>query len=288
MFDHLMFDQLRNRLTISGQIVTRSALRIGSGRATDPTAPDLPLLRDGRGRPFIPGASFKGVLRSNAEALVRAVVRDLHRGACEPFDTEKEEGAVICLTAKKVSDLKKQFPDDDERLTWDILDHLCMACQTFGSPWLAAHLSAADLPVDKNSWSGHIETRHGVAIDRDTGTAADKKLYTYEVVPAGTHFNLFLTLENAEDWQRGMVLAGLLPFIRGEGALGGFTSRGMGWARLDKEYSVRYWQANGADSLLELVLGLTQGDVVPLTQQQRWVKVFRDELRDRAQEEADV
>jgi CRISPR-associated RAMP protein (TIGR02581 family) len=286
MFDQLMFDQLRNRLTISGQIVTCSALRVGSGRTTDPTASDLPLLRDDQGRPFIPGASFKGVLRSNVEALVRAVVRDRRQGACEPFVTEKEEKVVICLTAQEVSDLKDKFKDDDEALTRAILDRLCIVCQTFGSPWLAAHLSVADLLVDEDSWSGRVETRHGVAIDRDTGTAAPKKLYTYEVVPAGTPFDVSLTLENAKDWQRGMVLIGLLPFIRGEGAVGGFTSRGLGWARLDEGYSVRYWEANGADSLLELALGLTEGDEIPLTRQQKWVKAFRDELRHRAQKEA--
>lgn len=289
MYDQLMFDQLKNRLTISGQIVTRSALRIGSGRATDPTAPDLPLLRDDLGRPFIPGASFKGVLRSNAEALVRATVGDPHQGACEPFDTEteKEEEAVICLAAKKLGQLKKneKIKDNDKALTETILDHLCMACQTFGSPWLAAHLSVADLLVDEDSWIGHTETRHGVAIDRDTGTAAEKKLYTYEVVPAGTCFDLRLTLENTKDWQRGMVLAGLLPFMRGESALGGFTSRGLGWAEIDERYTIRYWQADGADSLLELALGLTQGDEIPLNQQQDWVEAFRDELRDRAWKE---
>lgn len=283
-----MFDQLRNRITITGQIVTRSALRIGSGRATAPTVSDLPLLQDDLGRPFIPGASFKGVLRSNAEALVRAVVHDRCKGACEPFvtETEKEEDVVICLAAQDVSDLKDEFKDDDESLTQKILARLCMACQTFGSPWLAAHLSVADLLVDEDSWSGRVETRHGVAIDRDTGTAAEKALYTYEVIPAGTCFDLALTLVNAEDWQRGMLLAGLLPFIRGEGTLGGFTSRGLGWAKLSEGYSMHYWKANGADSLLELALGLTQGDEMPLTQQQGWVEVFRDELRDRAQKEA--
>jgi CRISPR-associated RAMP protein (TIGR02581 family) len=288
MFDQLMFDQLGNRLTISGQIVTCSALHVGSGRTTDPTAPELPLLRDDQGRPFIPGASFKGVLRSNVEALVRAVVRGRRRGACEPFVTEEEEDAVICLTAKKVSDLKREeeLKDNDKALTEAILTRLCMVCLTFGSPWLAGHLSVADLLVDEDFWSGRVETRHGVAIDRDTGTAAPKKLYAYEVVPAGFSFNLSLTLENAEDWQRGMVLAGLLPFIRGEGAVGGFTSRGLGWARLDEGYSVRYWEGNGADSLLELALGLTVGGEIPRTRQQKWVKAFRDELRHRAQKEA--
>ena len=105
-------------------------------------------------------------------------------------------------------------------------------------------------------------------------------------MPAGTRFDLSLTLENAEDWQRGMVLAALLPFIRGEDALGGFISRGLGWVKLDGGYRVHYWQANGADSLLELALGLTQGDEIPLARQQDWVGAFHDKLRDRARKEA--
>jgi CRISPR-associated RAMP protein (TIGR02581 family) len=279
----LMFDQLRNRLTIRGQIVTRSALRIGSGRSTEATASVLPLLQDDFGRPFIPGASFKGVLRSNAAAIVRAAVDDRRRGACEPF-TEKADGTVICLTAKEIAEFKDKFGDDDLKLTETILNHLCLVCQTFGSPWLASHLSVADLLVDEDSWTGRVETRHSVAIDRDTGTAAHQKLYTYDVVPAGTRFNLLIVLENVQDWQCGMVLTGLLPFIRGEGAVGGFTSRGLGWVKLDEAYTVRYWEANGASSLLELALGLSRGDTIPLTKQQRWVGVFRGKLRARAQE----
>jgi CRISPR/Cas system CSM-associated protein Csm3 (group 7 of RAMP superfamily) len=59
-----MFDTFKNRLEITGILTTVTALRISAGRSSEPIGSDLPVIKDAIGRPFIPGSSFKGALRS--------------------------------------------------------------------------------------------------------------------------------------------------------------------------------------------------------------------------------
>lgn len=59
-----MFDTFQNRLEITGKVTTVTALRISAGRSTEPIGSDLPVIKEALGRPLIPGASFKGALRS--------------------------------------------------------------------------------------------------------------------------------------------------------------------------------------------------------------------------------
>ena len=66
-----MFDKFKCRLTLEGAVETVTASRIGAGRATSPVSADLPVVRDAANYPYIPGSSFKGVLRSYIESILR-------------------------------------------------------------------------------------------------------------------------------------------------------------------------------------------------------------------------
>jgi hypothetical protein len=46
------FAAVHNRLTVRGDLLALTALRIGAGRATEIIAADLPVLRDALGAPF--------------------------------------------------------------------------------------------------------------------------------------------------------------------------------------------------------------------------------------------
>jgi CRISPR/Cas system CSM-associated protein Csm3 (group 7 of RAMP superfamily) len=59
-----MFDTFKNRLELTRTLTTVTALHINAGRSTEPIGSDLPVIKDALGRPLIPGASFKGALRS--------------------------------------------------------------------------------------------------------------------------------------------------------------------------------------------------------------------------------
>jgi CRISPR-associated RAMP protein (TIGR02581 family) len=277
-----MFDQFTNRLTISGILVARTALRVGTGRSAEPIGAELPVLRDARDRPLIPGASLKGVFRSYIESLIRAVTDD-RRGACIPTG----EDADLCLDRNDVARLKKEAKSDKE-LAHTIWASSCLVCRTFGSSWLASHVWVSDLPVDKDTWFGQFQVRDGVAVDRDTGTVGEGLLYNYEVVPAGTSFRCEIAAEGLEDWQLGMLWLGLQPFLRGEMAVGGFRSRGLGTVKLE-ELAAHYFdlgpEGNRAARLIDYVVSDLPGDSVSPEKARGWVKAFKAKIAGLTQQE---
>jgi CRISPR-associated RAMP protein (TIGR02581 family) len=269
----MFFDTFANRLTIEGSLVARTAIRIGAGRATEPVGTDLPVVRDERGRPIIPGSSLKGVVRTTAEQIARTAAGP--RGACLPTSNEKD----WCIPSGRMAALK-QAHRDDAALAQAVWAEACLACRTFGSPWLASHVKVKDLAVDKKTWFDQYQIRDGVAIDRDKGTVSEGKLYDYEVVPAGAGFGLTIVVENAEPWQWGMVWLGLQPFLQGNGAVGGFTSRGLGWMELGEAKLTLVEPGGDPVALIDALLG----QVNPLPDREvsgrtaSWLQAFRAEL----------
>ena len=86
-----MFDTFQSRLTIDGYLVADSPLRVGTGRVSAITGTELPVIRDAIGRPFIPGSSLKGALRSHLESLVRGRApqdTEMNHFACDPTGDE--------------------------------------------------------------------------------------------------------------------------------------------------------------------------------------------------------
>jgi len=232
-----LFYTFENRLVLHGLLKTTTGLRIGAGRSLQPTGTDLPVLRDALGRPFVPGSSFKGVLRSCIEALLRSLAREgqQNRWACNPL-----EDAERCITPEQIGTKKlglRGQQDADLKLTAWVTDNTCMACHLFGSPWLASHVQIRHWLVDETFWLGQFQERDGVAIDRDTETASAQKLYSYEVVPAGTAFEGVIVVENGARWQLGLLMAGLNEFERGSLTLGGASSRGLGGVQLAWDWS---------------------------------------------------
>lgn len=273
-----LFYQFESRLMLQGRLMTTTALRIGAGRSLEPIGTDLPVLRDALGRPFVPGSSFKGVLRSRIEALLRSLAPDGQsaRWACNPLDD-----AERCITPQAIAAKKKELrrqQDADRKLTVWVTENTCLACQLFGSPWLASRVQVRDWLVNETFWLGQFQERDGVAIDRDTETASEKKLYSYEVVPAGTAFEGAIIVENAEAWQLGLLWAGLNEFNQGSLALGGATSRGLGSVTLewDWERGSRYVTA---EQLLDYLEDPESAGQSPESLVDDWKQAMLAELR---------
>ena len=104
----------------------------------------------------------------------------------------------------------------------------------FGSPFTAARLNVNDLYMPKEEWSGVLQIRDGVAIDRDSEKARDRLKYDFEVVPASAMFDLEIVLENATKRDVQLLCVGLSEFVHGFGVIGGKRSRGLGVAELTK------------------------------------------------------
>jgi CRISPR-associated RAMP protein (TIGR02581 family) len=275
-----MFDTFQGRLTVDGYLVAESALRVGTGRAAELVGTELPVIRDQLDRPFIPGSSLKGALRSHLEAVARGMASNdaaLQNVACVSTDEK-----TMCVDPNRMRILKNDA-SDDAKLTEALVGELCLICQTFGSPWMASPVRVRDLPVVEEEWFGQFDVRDGVAIDRDKGAAADRKLYNYEVVPAGTRFELHIEAENLDEWQRGLLWLGLRALERGDVAVGGFTSRGLGWVRLEE---ARVIFIEGAQDMLAMMTGTEAGRRVSEEEAMTWVSAFRERLNGKGAQHA--
>jgi len=284
------FTHFDSRLFLTGTLHLDTSLRIGAGRTGDlQTATELSVVKDATGAPYIPGSSFKGALRAYVESILRTITEDELKGACLCV-TQVQGKADGCITTrasdrfqeqveairKKIKD-KKAPPDALERF---YLNETCRACQVFGSPWAASKALVRDLPVT-SEWLGRFQYRDGVAIDRDTETASEGKLYSFEAVPAGTEFAWEIIVENATPEEQGMLLLGLMGFQRGQVPLGGGRSRGLGRAtlKLDLEHSYELDTARegGKKALLDYLF-TGQGNKLTREAMESKIDAFRASL----------
>jgi CRISPR-associated RAMP protein (TIGR02581 family) len=246
-----MFDTFKNRLEITGTLTTVTALRISAGRSTEPIGSDLPVIKDALGRPLIPGSSFKGALRSRLESFLRGI---------DPNLAEDPANYTTSTRNNHVKDLKEKYKNNDLNLTQELIDLTDDIGSLFGTPWMASKFQVRDLTVQPDTWFGQYQERDGVAIDRDTETAADGKLYDYQVVPAATPFDFKAVVENAHDWELGLLTIGLHQFETEQIPLGGGRSRGLGVVKLEID-KMRWIDVEGnPEFLLEYLQKLVMGD----------------------------
>jgi len=251
------FETLHRQVEITGIIVAQTAFRIGMGRDIDAHTTDLPIIKDTLGRPFIPGSSMKGAMRSAVEAVARALGQaNMKKAACLCTGEADE----WCVSDKRRKELAEAATSDAE-FAASIWSESCRVCRLFGSPWFAGKFRLSDLtlrhPGDRRPTS---ETRDGVAIDRDTGTAARGKLFRYDVTPAGLAFDFHASVDNPNDEELGLALMAIKLLERGDIRIGGGTSRGLGSCRLPK-VSVGMIDPDNPDAL---VAYLMDGTLPPL------------------------
>lgn len=240
--------ELRNRYLFTGTLVLLTAMHIGGGSVTL-SGSDSPVVLTPDQQPFIPGSSFKGSLRSTVEKIVPSLPAAASLRSCALIErstaeieqefpdvwTKRNWPAGVCPTSWQSGLVKLRReaanPQREEALTKQAQQNLCQTCRLFSSPLAAARLNVDDLY--HREWSGAIQMRDGVAIDRDSEKAKDRLKYDFEVVPASATFNLRLVLENATPQDLQLVCVGLSEFVHGYGTIGGKRSRGLGVTRLD-------------------------------------------------------
>lgn len=266
-----MFDTFKSRLEITGTLWTITALRISAGRSSEPIGSDLPVIKDALGRPLIPGSSLKGAMRSRLESFLRAIDTKL---AANPAD--QNEWSITPLAMKEFKENHK----NDSELTQKILESTDLISRLFGSPWMSSKLQIRDLTVLNDHWFGQYQERDGVAIDRDTETAADGKLYDFQVVPAGTPFEFKAIVENAEPEELGILMIGLNQLETEQIPLGGGRSRGLGVVSLEIEKMLYFDVQDDPERLLDYLKKLVSSNrdsaYKEVTEQQKdnWVKAL--------------
>lgn len=227
-------DRLTVRYSLTAELVAESALAVGAGAATSSaaTASDLPVARDGAGRPYVPGSSLRGAWRAALESLLRGLDRPEVR-VCDPFDADEASPLRSCgarVQAERDKALAEAGEISEPRafdLAWQ---GSCEICRLFGHLFLASRVRVADLSLLAGT---EPYERDGVGLDRDLKTAAKGVLYNFEALPAGSRFRLRIDVENADDSEIGLLLLGLGLFGDGFARLGGKGARGLGLVRIE-------------------------------------------------------
>ncbi len=214
-----MFEKLKNRYVIKGKVVMDTALHIGSGEDSFET--DALVIKDAYGKPYIPGSSFKGILRSTVERMVPNL---------DGFKTCALIKDADCATVNenKRDHFKKRLKGEEQG---NPIDLICDTCKLFGSTVVASKIKSPDLYVSE-PWVGLFEKRDGVGIDRDTETTAEGAKFDYEVVPSQTEFDFEMVCENLDERDKFLLTIGLREMQSGVISLGGNRSRGLGAFRL--------------------------------------------------------
>lgn len=261
------FTTFENRTWIRAVLEMKTALAVGSRLSLEPVGTDMPVMKDAWGRPFIPGSSLKGAIRAQAERILRAIDRRPQLWACDPF-------GAPCVDSLERDKLWRDFGGDDARFSDAVFEQSCTACRLFGSPWFAGRvafkdaylINLEDLPIV-------YQIRDGVGIDRDLGAARAGIKYDFETVVPGACFQIEILAENLEDWEIGFLHAVLNLWSEGGIAVGGKSTRGLGWGMLRDLTFQRVEPAN-------LLAYLQNREIPPSADWGRFAEAFVKKLKE--------
>lgn len=206
-----------NRYRITGTLKTISHLHVGDGlmdsnqtRLPPKEGDDVPkfstVMTDYNNRAYLPGTTIKGNVRSWLEQIFTSL--DL----AAINDPKRAEALLEYAQTKKNIELHP---------------FLKTAEYLFGSSVNEGKLEFWDAPMKASpalpqthkplAYAGYDQDRgtiilKSVAIDPETGTAAKKRLFNYEVVPQGMHFAFTVCGQNLSDEELGMLLFALDGF----------------------------------------------------------------------------
>src|SRR5262252_6207247 len=218
--------KLIGKLILEGELRCQTGLHVGAGKGSlEIGGSDNPVVKDSHGRPYVPGSSLRGKLRSLLEQS---------SGLAVPSE-------LVFLSRRKGQEVRihqSDRPDDDicllfgrnpgrmERVQGDALE------TTQATP---ARLAVFDAPLDPDSITPQMrenlddeltEVKSENAIDRITSQANPR---TLERVPMGARFHTRFVMDVLCDEDAPLflrVLEGLR--LLEDDALGGGGSRGSG------------------------------------------------------------
>ena len=245
--------KLIGKLILEGDLLCETGLHIGAGKGSlEIGGADNPVVKDSSGRPYVPGSSLRGRLRSLLEHA---------RGLATPSE-------LVYLSRRKGQEVRihqSDRPDDEvcllfgrnpgrmEKVRGDVLE---------ANSATPSRLTVCDAPLDLESITPQMrenlddeltEVKSENAIDRITSQANPR---TLERVPAGARFHVRFVVDILCEEDK------VLPALLVEGlrlleddSLGGGRSRGSGrvrFAKLRLTWRGRSFYASGAPETEQL------------------------------------
>jgi CRISPR/Cas system CSM-associated protein Csm3 (group 7 of RAMP superfamily) len=174
---------------------------------------------------FLPGASLRGVIRSQAERIARTLANlkanseeeFLERcAASDPFATRAGKGIQSSAARIRASENYNELRTDENNFD--------LAEQLFGSVEWGSRLSVEDAPKLSDAGRKKLDF---VAIDRFTGGAAEGAKFDAEALWKPV-FKCKLHLESPEAWEIGWLLYTLRDLADGRVTVGAGGRKGFG------------------------------------------------------------
>ncbi len=222
--------KLIGKLVLEGELHCETGLHVGAGKGSmEIGGSDNPVVKDSFGRPYIPGSSLRGRIRSLLEQATGMAV------PTELVYVSKRKGQEVRIHQSDRPDdeicvLFGRSPGRMERVSGDAVE---------GSNATPARLAVFDAPLNLDSITQQMrenlddeltEVKSENAIDRITSQANPR---TLERVPAGARFHVRFVMDMLceEDAPLLPLLAQGLRLLEDD-TLGGGGSRGSGRVRL--------------------------------------------------------
>ena len=234
MKDHLR--ALKEKIIMRGTVEPLTALHIGWQRSFDPAASDAPVIKDPAGNPFIPGSSFKGILRSFIEGFLEGADLPDNLRPCFPTDNQ------LCIDDKEIEAIKIRVAGEKQEgkeisvepeIAKYITGKACPVCRLFGNTYMGSKVKIKDMPINHGWHYSFLRVRDGVVIDRDNRTARDGGKYDFETVSPGVTFSLEIMGDNLDPEEKGLIFIAFDLISQGFASLGGNVSRGTGRIKID-------------------------------------------------------
>ncbi len=207
------FITLNVRLEFNSHFLVNDTSQTGTAKEEKPS--HAPLLNT-QGQVLLPGSSFRGAIRSQAEKILRTIGNE--QAACY---------------LDNVGSMKKC----DDVYEVEEIAQLCLACRLFGAPGWRAPVEISDFIQIAPIRPEQDSTQEFVAIDRFTGGGAESLKFNARAVYRPTLTGIIkidlMALEYAqtERWPLGLLVLTLRDLIEGDIHLGFGAAKGYGAAR---------------------------------------------------------
>lgn len=226
------FSRFNNKYKIEGRLIVLNALHIGSGMEKNDH--DSPFIENRDGEFYIPGSSFRGYLSTKLERLV-SEENGIGLG---------ENGDKLNLADAKLIFGFTNLNNESEEVQARVEKKLGIT----GVKSMAGKIHIGDMPLLTEA---EAVKRDGIKISRDTGATENGAKFDYDVVPAGTEFELSIELENVEKYQLELVYLALRDILEGD-LFGGMLSRGIGKCKVELE-NIKYVDASDKEALKDYI-----------------------------------